>query len=256
MTSAGLGSFIAGFCFISANENFLHYFFRKDKSKSSPFNINNRLDWKGKLVTAYILSDIIKVSVFLPFEARKQRIQLCQDINAIGMQNFTRFMARAYIPMLVRDIIFRVITLGSFLNQLEVKHKPGLKYSLDEIKEYIRAKEKNKEKVNVSYFMDYSRFQIESKFQMILLNLITCSVVATCITHPIDVIITKILTQTSLKYRGLISSYFVIVREEGFKKLFYSGLSARISFNTLSAMTVFMMYENIVGKIKGLYEYE
>jgi hypothetical protein len=217
-------------------------------------NIKNKLDWRGKLLASYIFSDIIKAAVFLPFEARKQRIQLCQDFNQIGIGNLMKYASRAFIPMVIRDIIFRVVTLGSFLNQLQITHKPVLKYDLEEIKDFIKRKEKNREKYSVSYFMDYSTFQIHSKLQLILLNLITCSIVATILTQPIDVIITKILTQTRFKYKGLISSYFIIAREEGHKKLFYSGLSARMSFNTLSAMTVFMMYDNIIKSIKAYYE--
>ncbi len=253
MTSAGLGSFLSGYCFILANEKFLHYFFRKGKDKSS---FISNMDWKAKLISSYILADIVKVSVFLPFEARKQRIQLYHLINEIGVKNYSNYMMRAFFPMILRDAIFRIITLGAFLKKLNVHHQPTLKYKLNDIKEYIRTKEKSGQKVNVSYFMDYSRFHIYSPFPTILLNLVFCSVFATIITQPIDVIITKILTQTRLKYRGLISSYFIIVKEEGLKKLFLSGLSPRISFNTLSAMTVFLMYENINSKIRDFYEHD
>jgi hypothetical protein len=118
------------------------------------------MDWKAKLISSYILADIVKVSVFLPFEARKQRIQMYHVINDLGKKNYSNYMMRAFIPMVLRDTIFRIITLGAFLKQLNVHHQPTLKYKLNDIKDYIRTKEKSGQKVNVSYFMDYSRFHI------------------------------------------------------------------------------------------------
>ncbi len=119
---------------------------------------------------------------------------------------------------------------------------------------YIKQKERSNEKINVSYFVDYSKFYIHSPYHLILSTLIMSSIVGTVITQPFDVIITKILTQTELKYRGLLSGYFIVVKEEGYKKLFLSGLSVRISFNTLSAMSVFILLENINSSFKKYFE--
>jgi len=202
----------------------------------------------------YLLSDIIKTTIFLPFEARKQRIQMYH--TEISLQNVSKFMIRAYIPLLLRDVIFRIISLGFFLNNLNVEHKPRLKYSLSEIRDYIKLKEDKREKINVSYFMDYSNFHIYSSFLQIATNLILCTVIGTIITHPLDVIATRMLTQTRLKYRNIIQSYNLIMKEEGYKKMFRSGLTVRISFNLFSAMSVFLIYEQMVKTFRNYYENE
>ena len=81
-----------------------------------------------------------------------------------------------------------------------------------------------------------------------------CTAIATFITQPIDVISTKILTQTRLKYKGIFSGFKLVIQEEGYKKLFLAGLSVRISFNMLSAMSVMLLFENINYYIKKYYE--
>ena len=172
----------------------------------------------------------------------------------MGINDISKYMLRALCPLLLRDIIFRIVTLGFFLNNLNVEHKPKLKYNLSEIRDYIKLKENNKEKFNVSYFMDYSTFHIYSPFLQIISNLILCTVVGTVITHPLDVIATRILTQTRLKYRGVIQSFKLILKEEGYNKLYRSGLNVRISFNLFSAMSVFLLYENLHKTIKGYYD--
>jgi hypothetical protein len=206
------------------------------------------------MIWSYVLSDFVKSTVFLPFEARKQRIQLAHSSLDIIFPNVFKYMLRAYPALLIRDTIFRVITFSSFLNSLNVEHKPRLKYNLEEIRDYIKIKEKQGEKYNVSYFMDYSKFNITSPFSHIMLNLLLCTVVATVITHPLDVIITKMLTQTRLKYKGIIQSFRLISKEENYKKLFFSGLSVRFSFNMLSAMSVLVFYESMVNYFNKYFE--
>lgn len=211
-------------------------------------------NWKGKMIISYILSDIVKTTIFLPFEARKQRLQLYHKTNDITISNVSRYMLRAYFPMILRDIIFRTITLGTFLNSLNVEHQPKLKYNLNEIRDFIKIKENEGERIQPSSFMDFSKFYVISPFPVVMANLVSCTIAATLITHPLDVIVTKIMTQTRLKYRGLFQSFKLIAKEEGHKKLFVSGLSFRVTFNILSSMTVFILYENMINFVKKYYE--
>ena len=155
-------------------------------------------------------------------------------------------MIRAFPSLLLRDIIFRFISFSFFIKLLNVEHKPSFKYKFSEIKQYIQLKHKQGENVDPSVFMDYSQFKIKSSFNMIFLNLVFCTAFATLITHPLDVISTKILTQTRLKYKGLIQSYNLIIKEEGIKKLYLSGLSFRYSFNIISSMSVLLFFEKFV----------
>jgi hypothetical protein len=242
-----VGSFLAGFTFIYTNEKFLEYFFNK---KSKHYEMN----WKLKLLVSYLMSDVIKAAVFLPFEARKQRIQMFHNLTDLTVGNMGNFMLRAYFPLVLRDLLFRFISFGSFIKFLNVEHQPVLKYKMPEIQSFIKYKEKMGESVEPHIFVDYSKLVIKSNFNAIFFNLVFCTMFATVVTHPFDVIATKILTQTRLKYRGLIQTYNVVVREEGVKKLFMSGLGVRFSFNMLCSMSVLLLFEKMNIFVKNAYE--
>lgn len=249
VTAAGVGSFLSGYFFIYCNEKFLFYFFKKKKEKPPYID---QLSWKGKVLLSYICSDVIKSTIFLPFEARKQRIQMCQSY--VPVQFVVQNMTRAFLPFVLKDVLFRIVTLGSFLNFLQVKHQPHLKYDINDIRDYIKSKESNRERILVSDFVDYSKIEIYSPFSMIFFNLIMCNIVATLVTQPLDVIATKILTQTEVRYRGMISAYKMIIKEDGVIKLVYSGFQFRLAFNILSSMSVMILYEKINKLIKDYYE--
>jgi hypothetical protein len=240
-----MGSFLAGYTFVYVNEKFLKHFFNKN-------NNYDYLNWKMKLLLSYICGDIAKAIVFLPFEARKQRIQMYHNFADLKLSLMSKFMLRGFIPMMIRDVLFRIISFGSFVQFLNVEHKPALKYKLQDINIYIRQKQKRGEPVDNSVFLDHSKFQIKSSFNSIFTNLVFCTILATFVTHPLDVITTKILTQTRLKYRGIISTYNTVIEEEGIKKLFMSGLGVRCSFNVLSSMSVLMFFDKLVNYFKEL----
>lgn len=252
MTSGALGSTLAGYFFIIANESLLQYFFRKTKNKTKSWS--DDLNWRGKIILSYIFSDFIKTTIFLPFEARKQRIQMSQNIGEIGPPKLFSCIMRAYFPLLLRDAIFRIITLGSFMNTLVVEHKPILKYDLGTIRDFIHIKEQKNEQVKVSYFVDYSKFVVYSPFKFVYFNLVLCTIIATLVTHPLDLIVTKMLTQTQPKYKNLIQSYNLIVKQEGVKKLFLSGFSVRLTFNILSAFCTFFLFETFESRLKSINE--
>jgi len=220
------------------------------------------------MLASYLISDLSKITVLLPFEARKQRIQMFHIQNKnISMFNVTKIMFRAYIPLIIRECSFRLVTLGCFLNFLIVDHSPRLKYNLEEIQQYIKMKEKLGHQVNYSYFFDYSKYEIKSTFNNIFANLVLCTIFGTFITQPLDVVATKILTQTlttnhlannetstSLKYKGLIHGLKTVYYEDGIKKLYFSGLSMRMGFNILSALSVTLLYDNLNNLFNDYYK--
>jgi len=241
VVSAGIGSYLSAYIFVFLHEKAIFYLF--DKNNKNRPEILNSLTWKGKIITSYIFSDIFKLAVFLPFEARKQRIQMSQ-IN-MTLSETLKYSWRAYPTLFVRDIVFRTVTIGSFLNNLNLEHTPQLKYKMEDIRDYISMKEKAGEKVKYNYFLDYSKISIYSKVNQIFINLIFSTIIGTILSQPFDTIGTKMLTQTRLKYKGLFQSYSLIMKEESFKKLIFSGLSFRVSFNLLSGTLVMFSYEKL-----------
>jgi len=174
--------------------------------------------------------------------------------NNFKISEMIKYTLRAYPTLLIRDVIFRIVTVGTFLNNLNLEHKPQLKYKMSDIRDYIKMKEEMGEKVRYNYFLDYSKISIYSKVQLIFLNLIISTIIGTVVSHPFDTIGTKMLTQTRLKYKGVIQSYKLILKEESIKKLFLSGLSFRVSFNLLSGTFVMFSYEKFNEIIFNYYD--
>ena len=108
-----------------------------DKNKIK-LEILSQLTWKGKIITSHIFADIFKLISFLPFEARKQRIQITQ--NKMIISEMLKFSGRVFPPLLIRDFIFRTLTVGTFLNNLNLEHTPQLKYKMSDIRDYIKMK--------------------------------------------------------------------------------------------------------------------
>jgi len=165
-----------------------------------------------------------------------------------------KYAWRAYPPLFIRDVIFRTVTIGSFLNNLNVDHTPQLKYKMEDIRDYIKMKEDMGERVRYNYFLDYSKISIYSTIPQVFLNLIFSTIIGTILSHPFDTIGTKMLTQTRLKYRGIFQSYKLIMKEESFRKLVFSGLSFRTSFNLLSGTLVMFSYEKFNTIVFNYYD--
>lgn len=94
----------------------------------------------------------------------------------------------------------------------------------------------SKKRFTYSYSITYQD-QITA---MILSTLVACA-----ISGPFDLINTKLVTQQYPKYQGTISTAKMVLREEGYKKLVFSGYGARSSFHCLQAVIVFNLYQKV-----------
>jgi len=80
--------------------------------------------------------------------------------------------------------------------------------------------------------------------------------VATLVTNPIDVVLSKMLTQhpndvNKVKYKGLIASLKTVYAEEGVWK-FASGLHPRFMFNLFGAFMYLFMYNRFIETVNKL----
>jgi hypothetical protein len=69
------------------------------------------------------------------------------------------------------------------------------------------------------------------------------------ISNPFDVVNTKIVTQQYPKYNGFLECAKTVLREEGYKKLIFSGYWARSTYHCLQTVVIFNLY----GKVKDLF---
>ena len=190
-------------------------------------------DWKLKILKVYLISDFFKALVFLPFEARKQRLQLCQD--SYDNRLFLKNLIRASPIYLTKELLFRFLTIGSYLAFCHISFEIKLKYSYEEIRNFIKDAEKRGKRFDRASFYEIEYFPITS-FGAVFPILLTSNILATILTQPLDVVNTKLLTQTDDTYRSALGAFRTINMQDGNRKLFLSGLVPRMSFNMLSSM--------------------
>jgi len=84
--------------------------------------------------------------------------------------------------------------------------------------------------------------------------LIAANFIGTLLTNPIDVCLTKILTQTQkegAKYTGLINALQTVAKEEGRHK-FLSGLHPRFMFNLMNGFMFLFIYDRFTHYINEI----
>ena len=101
-------------------------------------------------------------------------------------------------------------------------------------------------------FMDYHSYKINTQMQTRFLLMLYANLVATILTNPIDVCMTKIMTQQERKYTGLINCLLKVYREEGANK-FLAGIHPRFMFNAMNGIMFLYLYEQTVSKYYDLY---
>ena len=87
----------------------------------------------------YLASDLIASTFKLPFEARKQLVQMCN--YDIDLKLISRNAYLGLIPLLLRDFTFRGIILGTYYLSTDIEHRPVLRYSVRaQITDFMRQR--------------------------------------------------------------------------------------------------------------------
>ena len=72
------------------------------------------------------------------------------------------------------------------------------------------------------------------------------AIIATLISHPFDLVFTKLVSQRSLKYTGVMGAMRTIVKEEGKSKI-YSGVDFRLLYNLVSIIIMGNSYDSLMN---------
>ena len=92
------------------------------------------IDFRLKNMAIYLSSDVLSALVKVPFETRKQLLQMSN--KDIPIEAIVKNTYRGVVPMIARDVSFRFILLSSYYGTTTVEHKPILKYSVPQIMEF------------------------------------------------------------------------------------------------------------------------
>ena len=98
-----------------------------------------------------------------------------------------------------RDLSFRSIILAFYYGTTNIVHEPKLKYTIPQIADIMRQRraEGHFETFDeISYmFYDYHHYDIKTKIHVRYIYMILANLIATLVTNPIDVCVSKIMTQ-------------------------------------------------------------
>ena len=246
-TGAGMG----GLTFMTCHNILTHKMYADSKYQDLDFRLKNML--------IYVCSDLLASLSRLPFETRKQLVQMSN--TDISLNLIARNSYYGLVPLIVRDTSFRFMILGSYYSTTQIEHRPVLKFTIPQIMDFMRSRRElgydDKLQDMQSIFYDYHSYSIKTSYPMRLTMLILANLLATAITNPIDVCLSKILTQNTIdgkvKYTGLIQALNTVYKEEG-KHKFLSGLHPRFMFNLMNGFLFLFVYDRFTHFINTVYE--
>lgn len=210
----------------SVNLFFYFYFIKTFQNYLSKINIVKEVN-----VNMYseMVSDFCSLPLRLLIEIKRQNFifRKKQTING-----FLKNYFYLYVPMLSRDIIFRL-----FYN------KTYQYICFEKNQKYIGKKSKYITYADIPYHV--------RSFGIIFSSFLACM-----FSMPFDVIITKYNSQQIDAYKGLLDCYKQIVKEEGIGKLLTAGLSMRSAQYMLSGTIFLSMYNTLYPITKGAFNHE
>tara|TARA_B110000285_G_C14851285_1_gene480056 strand:+ start:178 stop:732 length:555 start_codon:yes stop_codon:yes gene_type:complete len=165
------------------------------------------------------------------------------------------------VPLMARDVCFRGIILGSYYATTDIEHRPVLRYTIPQIVDFMKQRREMGYEDSLSdmqsVFYEQHNYIIKTKVTTRLTMLILANLFATAITNPIDVCLSKILTQNQasgeVKYKGLIHALKTVYKEEGRGK-FLGGLHPRFMFNLFNGVMFLFVYDRFTHYIDTIYQ--
>lgn len=249
LVSGFFGAGMGGMSFISSYNYLTNYAYLDPRF--------DHIDFRLKNMVIYLTSDLFASIFRVPFEARKQLVQMANyDVELKVIMRNTYY---GLTPLMARDFAFRAIILGTYYGTTNIEHKPILRYSMPEIIHYMKLRRDQGHNDSMddlkAIFYDHQNYDIKTNFTTRLTLLLLANFVGTLLTNPFDVCLTKILTQnpkdsSRVKYRGLVHTLRTVYREEG-KEKFLSGLHPRFMFNMFNAVMYLFIFNRFTAYIDG-----
>lgn len=112
------------------------------------------------------------------------------------------------------------------------------------------------------HFYEFHNYEVKSNHTHRLTWMIIANFVATLVTNPFDVCLSKMATQRKQisptdgkrfwKYKGLISTLRTVWKEEGMNKLLFGGLHPRFIFNCMNGAMFLFIYDRFITNLHQL----
>lgn len=248
LVSGFLGGFTGAATFIMVHDKLTWKIYTDPKYASWDFRYKNYF--------IFVCSDFCASFSRIFFETRKQLLQMCNQ--RILLSEIVTGCYLGITPLILRDFLFRTTLLSVFYSTTTIEHTPALKFALPEILAYIKHWKKNGDEhatIQNKYhlFIEHHNYKISTALHNRFLLMLLANLVGTLITNPIDVCLSKLLTQRERKYTGLINCLFTVYKEEGWRK-FLSGIHPRFMFNSLNGVMFLYLYDQVITSFHEVYD--
>jgi hypothetical protein len=159
-------------------------------------------DFRVKNVLIYALSDLTASFLKAPFEVRKQLIQMYT--RELAPAELVKLTSITWLPLALRDVLFRTIILSSYYMTTNVEHRPILKYTIPQLTDIMRQRRavcemegRTPETVHdhAHLFYEFHNYEVKQNHTFRLTGMIIANLFATIVTNPIDVCLSKMATQ-------------------------------------------------------------
>jgi hypothetical protein len=166
-----------------------HYFYKGH-------NRFTDLDFRLKNIAIYVGSDFMASFSKIWFETRKQMIQMCQYQRPLSEISKNSYLG--WFALSSRDVLFRTVLLSFYYSTTEVEHKPTLKHSIPELMQYQKYLKAQGHDYTVQDivgdFYEHHNYHVKTLFTTRITLMLLGNLLATLVTNPIDVCLSKILT--------------------------------------------------------------
>ena len=86
-------------------------------------------------------------------------------------------------------------------------------------------------------------------------GLLGICMLATFLSNPFDVLVTKLASQRYIKYENPVQAVKMVIKEEGFQKLFFSGSVPRIAIRIVETMVMKYCYQHMAELARDSFWY-
>jgi hypothetical protein len=128
VVSGFLGAAAGSFVFFNTFQILTNVCYANIVKENQVVDSIKKWDFRAKNLLIYSVSDFVASIVKAPFEVRKQLIQMySRDISA---GHLARLVQISWLPLAMRDVMFRTSCLSFYYLTTDVQHKPLLKFSI------------------------------------------------------------------------------------------------------------------------------
>lgn len=139
----------------------------------------------------------------------------------IELPALARATTLSWMPLMLRDVMFRFVHLSFYYATVNIEHKPKLLYTVPQIEHFMRARRQYAREHGLPaesthelshLFFEFHNYEIKTKMTTRLSLLILANAFATLLTNPFDVVLSKLGTQQAqyvgtqgekeMKYKG------------------------------------------------------